>query len=357
MGIPEDGTSVSRYDPLKWFKLGMLMLFGITILSTVVYWVLGGVYEQPAWTLVNCLFFVVITLSTIGYEDLLGVKHFPLAKAYTMFLMVGGVAVHAFFISNVTALFMEGLFHDMFRRRRMKKQIETLENHIIVCGAGSLGAHCIEELQRTGRDFVAIDRNENILLKLVNEIGEFIYIVDEADDDDVLAKARIKQAHGLVACLSDDKDNLFVTLSARRMNPKLRIVSRAILDNAGEKLLAAGTDRVVNPSAIGGMRLVSEMIRPTVVGFLDTMLRDPHQKYRFEELNVESGCDVEDKTLAEANIRSVGDLLVVAGRTGPEQPFVYNPKADYKLNSGCTLVVLGQNEDLKKLRPYFLKEA
>lgn len=346
-----------KYGPFRLFRWGIIILLSLTAFSTLVYYLLGIYYERPDWTLLRCLFMVVITLSTIGYGDWLDIRTAPIAEIYTMFLAVVGVGVPAFVIANVTALIVEGMFGDMFRRRRMQKQIEAMKGHIIVCGVGTTGIHVVEELVKTKRAFAVIDRDIERLGKVAEVAGEFPYLIGAADDDDVLKTAGIERAQGLVACLTDDKDNLYITLTARRLNPKLRIISKVIDPRAAPKLLAAGANSTVNPTAIGGLRLVSELVRPTVVNFLDSMLRDHRDNFRFEEVTVEPGSAVMGKTLALADLRKVADVLVVAARAPSQERYFYNPKAEFLLETGCTLVLLGRSEDLKALHPHFSKAA
>lgn len=340
------------YDPVTGFRYAAVLLLGLTAFSTLSYFTLGVVRGHD-WTMIDCLFMVVITLSTIGYGDWLGMRHDPVALSFTMALVVVGVAVHAFVVSNITALLFEGLFTKILRRKRMDRKIAKLESHIIICGAGATGSHCLEELTKTKIPFVAIDRNAELLESLHHLYPEMLYIVGEADEDDVLRDAGAERAKGLLACLDDDKLNLFVTLSARQLNPKLRIVSKVVDEYAVRKLYAAGADDVISPSAIGGLRMVSAMIRPTVITFLDQMMRDPTQAYRFEELHVEARSPVDGCTIAEADLRRHGDVLVVAAREPGAQSYIYSPSASFRLQAGTTLVALGRTEDLGKLRPQF----
>ncbi|MCZ7646964.1 MAG: potassium channel family protein [Planctomycetota bacterium] len=344
----------SSYDPIRWLVGGAIALVGITVISTFVYWGLGHYYDRPDWTFNKCLFMVVITLSTIGYGDILELEHGPAVALYfTMVLAMVGVGVPAFVLSNILALIVEGLFSDILRRRRMEKRMAKLAGHIIVCGAGITGLHAIDELLKTKRPFVAIDRDPEALARATEELGEFLYLADDADNDDTLKKAGIDRASGLIACLSDDKENLFLVLSARRLNPKLRIVSKVVDVFAAAKLRAAGADRVINPTEIGGMRLVSELVRPTAVGFLDRMLRDRAGDYRFEELTVQAGSAMENLTLATSGLHKEGILVVAALPQGQEH-LSYNPTAEFKLDLGCTIVVLGPSENLGALRQRFL---
>jgi voltage-gated potassium channel len=342
-----------RFDPFRYLKWGAVVLLILTVISTGVFWLLGRYYHRPDWTLMNCLFMVVITLTTIGYGDWLELKNLFAAEAFTMLLAMVGIAMPAFLVSNVTALIVEGLFTDVFRRRRMDKQIAKLRDHIIVCGVGSTGVHCLTELLSTGRSLVAIDRDEDKLKHLCHELGEFPYIVGPAESDETLRQAGIEHASGLICCLTEDKDNVFVTLTARSMNRKLRIISKVLEETSRRKLAIAGANGTVNPTAIGGLRLVSELVRPTVVTFLDNMMRDTTSAYRFEELCVEPDAPIAGKRLADANLRGQSNVLVVAAKTPATNKFTYNPKADTVLEPGVVIVLLARTEDMSHLRALF----
>ena len=193
-----------RFDPFRFLKWGGMLLGVLTLLATLIYWSMGKYYHRPDWTLMNCLFMVVITLTTIGYGDWLELKNLYAAEAFTMLLAMIGIAVPAFVISNFTALIVEGLFTERFRRRRMEKLIAGLKDHIIVCGVGTTGTHCLSELMWTGRSVVGIDKDEIKLRHLCDEIGEFLRrrlgrVRRGAQS------AGIEGASGLIACLTEDK--------------------------------------------------------------------------------------------------------------------------------------------------------
>jgi voltage-gated potassium channel len=338
-----------RFDPFRFMKWGGLLLVALTVVSTVVYWLLGQHYGRPDWTPMNCLFMVVITLTTIGYGDWLELRNLHLAEVFTMFLALIGIAVPAFLVSNITALIVEGLFTDIFRRRRMQKKIAALKDHIIICGVGSTGLHCVTELMSTGRQIVAIDHNEAKLRHLCEELGEFPYIVGSAESDEILILAGIERAAGLISCLTEDKDNVFVTLTARQMNRNLRIISKVLEDNSRRKLAIAGANGTVNPTYIGGLRLVSELVRPTVVTFLDNMMRDRRSTHRFEQLQVSPSSPVAGKKLSEANLRGKLQALVVAIKPPDAEQFIYNPTADVVLLPGTQIVFLASTADMGTL--------
>ena len=343
-------TDRNHYDPWRFVKIGIVILFNVAIVSTLIYYVLGIAYGRN-WRLIDCLFMVVITLTTVGYDDVLHVADCLPAYIFTMGLAMAGIGVPAFVISSVTALVVEGVVSDAVRRRRMQKEIAKLSGHVVVCGAGATGEHCILELLRTGQQVVVIDGDEARLKALQSE-GVFCYVVGDADRDEVLLQAGIERARGLLACLPEDKDNLFITLSARVLNPDLRIASKGVDAHVRKKMVIAGANAVVSPTAIGGLRLVSELLRPATVSFLDGMLRE-RSAVRFGELALTKESSLSGRTLASCDLRTIADVLVVAARHPGVESFIYNPKADFLLEPGCVVVVLGPVAEIEKLRPLF----
>jgi len=342
-----------RYDPWFMLRWGIALLVLLFFVSTAAYWSLGEYWYHTHWSLMDCAFMVSITLSTIGYGDWLDIHGKTAAEIYTMFLALAGIGVPAFLISTFTALIVEGVIGDTVRRRRMQQEIAAMSGHVIVCGAGATGMHCIDELLRIGRKFVAVDVNAEHLKDLQTSLGQFPYIVGSGDRDEVLLAAGIMRAEGLLVCLREDKDNLFITLTARVLNPDIRIASKGVDDHVRKKMVMAGANAVVNPTAIGGLRLVSELIRPATVGFLDSMMREKTAT-RFGELVLEKNSVLRDKTLAEADLRHRADVLIVAARHPGVETFIYNPKADFLLEANCVVVVMGPSAEIEKLRPVFL---
>ncbi len=343
--------NINPFNPWRFFKIGAMVLLILAIVSTIIYHQLG-VYYGVRWSVMDCLFMVVITLTTIGYGDWLDIRGKFFAEVYTMLLALAGVGVPAFIVSNLTALIVEGVLGDTVRRKRMQEEISKLRGHVVVCGGGSIGEHCIDELLKLRRQIVVIDRNEERLKSLQQSLGQFPYLIGDADQDDILKKAGVARAEGMICCLTDDKDNVFVALSARLLNPNFRIVSKGIEDHVRRKMLMAGTNAVVNPTAIGGLRLVSELVRPITVSFLDSMLRD-RATVRFEEFEVDGASSLAGSTLGAANLKQKGDVQVVAARPAGSENFVYNPREDFVLKTGCVIVVLGLLSEIEKLRPLF----
>jgi voltage-gated potassium channel len=319
----------------------------LVAVGTVAYFTLG----HGRWSLADCAYMTVITISTVGFGELGHMGEVPGARAVTVGLIVSGVGVLAYTQSNLTALLVEGAIGQALRRRKMQKDIAKLSGHIVVAGAGGTGKHVVEELHATQTPFVVIDRSEAVLRQLSDDVceGKMLYVHGDATLDHVLVTAGISRARGVVAALTHDKDNLYVTLSARSLNAGARIVSKVVEDEAGAKIMKAGASSTVNPTMIGARRLAGELIRPEVHEFLDQMVRDKDRNLRLEEVVVERGSSFVGIALKDTPIRRETRALVVAVR-GKGGEFTYNPEPDSVIGEGTTLIVLGETESIVKLR-------
>jgi voltage-gated potassium channel len=319
----------------------------LVAVGTVGYFVLG----RGQWDLPDCAYMTVITISTVGFYELGHLKEVPGARALTIVLIIGGVGVLAYMQSNLTALLVEGVIGQAWRRRRMQGDIARLSRHIVVAGAGGTGKHVVEELVATQTPFVVIDRDEATLSALSTDLcgGKMLYVHGDATLDHVLLAAGIERARGVVAALTQDKDNLYVTLSARSLNANARIVSKVVDDEAAPKILKAGASSIVNPTMIGARRLAGELIRPEVHEFLDLMVRDKDKNLRLEEVAVARGSTFVGMALKDTPIRRETRALVVAVR-GADRVFRYNPEPDHVITEGTTLIVLGEADSIVRLR-------
>lgn len=300
-------------------------------------------------SLIDCLYMTIITITTVGFGEIAPAHPTPASRVFTMILLIIGMGLLTYGVSTMTAFFVEGELTALLWRRKMTKVIGSMKDHYIVVGVGDTGVHVIEEMTKTGWDFVAIDIDGERFKRLAEQTS-IVCLVGDATDDRVLAEAAIDRAQGLVSVLPDDKDNLFVTISARQLNPNLRIVAKGVAPHSRDKLLKAGADSVVSPNLIGGLRMVSEMIRPTVVGFLDMMLRDTQKTIRIEEVRLSHHCHIIGKTLRDAAIRQHFNVLVMAIQDPDSDHFQYTPDPDTHLELGMVLVVLGNVDGVNKLR-------
>jgi voltage-gated potassium channel len=328
---------------------GFIALLVVVFGGAIGYWLIG----VGRWQFADCVYMTVITITTVGYgETLEGMEFVPYARGFTIMLLVFGTGVLVFFASTITAFIIEGDLKNVLFASRMKKRIKRMKDHVVVCGAGSTGRNVIEELLKTGVPVIAVDIHDDELREIADKYpkAEFSYLVGDATDDDLIAQTNLANARGMIAALSSDKDNLYLTVSARQASPKARIVARCAELAHVEKLKRSGADAVVSPNFIGGMRLVSELLRPAVVRFLDDMLRDKRALYRIEEIKLGAKLDSLGATLRDAKIRERFGMTVLAVRGSDEQAWTYNPDANERLAAGMTLVVLGSTEQVDKLR-------
>ena len=307
------------------------------------YYVLGLAHPDPnvSWSVFDSFYMSTITLTTVGYGEVLpGMENYAAARVYTMFLLVFGTGFLVYAASAGTAFIVEGELKHLLEKRRMERAIAALDGHFIVCGAGPTGIHVVRELLDTGKPFVVVERHHERVDRL-KQMGCKLVVEGDATEDETLLAAGIERAAGLAACLADDKENLFITVTARQLNRDMRIVAQNVEMGAQSKLVQAGASATVSPSRIGGLRLVSELIRPSVTTFLDSMLRDTKANIRFAEVVVEAGSDLDGKTLAEASIDERPGLPVLALRAHDEADFHFEPAPTDRLDSGTVVIVMG----------------
>ena len=335
-----------RQEPRVRILAPILVLLSIIVVGTAVIYVLG----RGTWSLADAVYVTINAVSTVGFRELDGMERVRFAHAVVIVIILAGLGSVAYFQSSLTALLVQGVIGERFRTRRMQSRIDRLEGHVIVTGAGGTGMHVLEELHATRTPFVAIDRSRATLERLSLEIagGDMLYIVGDATDDATLMAAGITRAMGVVAALTEDKDNLYVTLSARSLNAGARIVSKVISHDAAPKMMRAGANATVSPNMMGGRRLASELVRPTVTEFIDQMLREREEVLRLDEVIIPDGSSFVGKSLREVPIRAETKLLVVALRV--DKKFIYNPEPGALLEVGAVLVVLGPAANVGKLR-------
>jgi voltage-gated potassium channel len=328
-----------------FFALGLL--FVVLNVGSAGYWYLGNMYQPGMWRFQDCVYMTAITITTVGYGEVLDVSTVPLGREWTLLLLVFGISANLYVVSAITSFFVESDFTNVRRYRRLQRRMHEIRDHYILCGAGRTGRHVAGELMAIGEQLVIVDESE----KLLDEFREMgiLTLCADATEDETLETAGIHRAKGVVAALDDDKTNMFVVVSARQTNPRLRIVTKAVGASAMAKLRRAGADAVVSPAMIGGMRLASELIRPQVVRFLDEMLRDKDAALRIEEATVAAGGKAEGQTLRESNLRERSGTLILAVRE-PDGKVNYVPESDHVLRPGQTLIAIGNPAQITALR-------
>ncbi len=336
--------------------LSALLLF--LLLGTLGFYLLGYYYVAPRmpqaapYSWLDCFYMVPITVSTAGFGEILPGMDLFGVRLFTSLYVLATIGMTVYFAASMTTFLVEGAFTQLGKRRKMLKKIAQLERHVIVCGLGNTGIHVVKELMVTYWPVLVVDRDLECLQRASDDLaeyGEMLYLQGDALEDKVLEQAGIARAFGIVCSLPSDKDNVFLTLTARQMNPKIRIVTKAIDLHAAQRMKIAGADSVVTTNFIGGMRLASEMVRPHVTQFLDLMLRDKEKNLRVEELEVTPRCGLDGKRLGEARLREERHLLVLAVKT-PDGGYEYGPGADFVLRNGVVLLVMGSPDSVARLR-------
>ena len=231
----------------------------------------------------------------------------------------------------------------------MEKEASKLVNHYIVCGIGGLGVHIVTELNSTGREFVIIEKDEDQVNKILGTAKDSIVIRGDATEDHVLVKSGIKAAKGLFAVTDDDNKNLVISLTAKHLNPEVKVVSRCNELQNASKIQKAGADNVISPNEIGGLRMASEMIRPTVVSFLDIMLRDKEMNLRVEEIAVPESFT--ENSLHSLGLKEHPNILVLAVREN--EHWVYNPPGTHCVKPNDTLIYMGSQQARNDLQELF----
>lgn len=311
--------------------LGAFIALFIVILAGVT-----GYMAIEKWNLFDSLYMTVITIASVGFGEVHELTRN--GRAFTIILILCGSATMIYGLSIVTAFIVEGELTDVLRRRKMKNAIARLENHYILCGLSATGRYIARELLKTGRKFVVIDSDQQKIKELNDP--NIMVIEGDATHEAVLQSANIGKAGGLLTALHNDADNLFVVVTAKGLNPSLKIVAKAINEESEQKLRQVGANYVVMPNFIGGMRMASEMIRPSVVSFLDNMLRSKDATVRVEEIHIAPGSALLNKTLKNSGVLDVEGVTVVALSDG-KGSYEFNPHREKVLGTDDVIIVMG----------------
>ncbi len=326
-----------------------IIIFIILILTVLVVGTLGYMRIENL-VFLDALYMAVITLSTVGFKEVVALS--TAGQWFTIALVAGGITVITVTLAMFTSLILEGEVGEYLNRRKMDKKIKSLRNHIIVCGLGRLGEEVVRNLVETRTDFVLIENTQEKVHKLTKEIGEFPYLIDDAEDTKALESAGVQRASTLISCLGADSLNLFVVITAREANPDLTIVSEVIDRPARYKLKKVGADYVISPSQIGGKRMTAVATRPSVVSFLDLVTSGGEKEVLCESAVVGASSEFAGKTLQEARIPKRTGLIVISIKKNDGQRFIYNPSSQTRIDAGDEIIVMGQGENIKKLKSY-----
>ncbi len=318
------------------FLLSLAAIGAVFAAGAVGYMLIEG------WSAFDAVYMTATTMSTVGYGETHPLS--PAGRVFTVFLIAFGVVAIAAMVAAGSKLILEGQLNEIVGRRKVEREIAKLRNHYIVCGYGRMGRIICQEFARKGIPFVVIEKN----LEVFEAMEEGILAIHGDDSrDEVLLKAGIQKARGLVSVVSSDAANVYITLTARELAPKIYIVARAGEEGSEKKLLRAGADRVVSPYTIGGGRIAHAILRPAVVDFIELVTRSEHMDLQMEEVEVRRESSLCDVTLPPG-IRQKLNIIVVAIKKSTGH-MVFNPSSSSVLAEGDRLIVLGGMESLGRL--------
>jgi voltage-gated potassium channel len=320
------------------------ILIGTLLMGSTGYY---AIFEGDA-TYLDCLYMTVISLTTVGYGEVLGITGNPSAQVFTMLLITFGMGIILYSISTLTAMLIEGELTGMLRRRKMENKINALSGHYIVCGGGETGFPLAVELVTSKASVVLIEQ-DSVVIERCRQTKGLYHVHGDATDDKNLIAAGIERATGITICLPSDNDNLYITMTARMLNPTARIISRMTNSRLKPKLLKAGATSVVSPNAIGALRMASEMIRPAAVDFLDNMLRSERGELRINQIAVNGNSTLAGKTIMKSGLRDQFNLLLLGVRR-KDGEFEFRPPSSFVLEAGMILIVMGDIENIDRAR-------
>lgn len=317
----------------------VLVLVGITALGTAGFVLIEG------WRVADASYMTVITLSTVGYGEVR-----PLSEAGRLFttgLIMAGVGSVAYLFSAVGRAIVSGEISGSWRSKRMQQRIDALHDHYIVCGLGRVGHQVAADLERRDLPTVAVESAGQVIDEIATDI---LYVAGDAKDDETLQRAGIERARGLVATTGDDADNLFITVTARALNPSVTIIARANQPTTEPRFLRAGADHVISPYTITGHRIATQLLHPSVTAFLDLAIHSGKLELWLEECLVEPDGGLHNKTVAEAQVRQPTGANVLAVHRRGDDEVLTNPPVDTRLEPGDVMIAVGTQTQLQALR-------
>ena len=332
-----EGTLIGRM--WRTFRWPLAMFAALHVVGAAGFWYIS---EGKA-SIIDCVYMVFITVASIGYTEIIDLSHSPGGRVFNMAIAFLGIGTLGVMMSKLTVFIVEGRFDEVLRRRKMQDRIDHLKDHYVVCGVGRVGTNVTHELHVTGRAFVALDDSADAIALFRERNPDVLTLHGDASDDELLERAGVKRAAGLFAITGDDGKNLLITLAAKQLNPRVRVVARCHEVRNIDKLKRIGADAIVSPDFTGGMRIASSMLRPVVVSFLDEMLRTD-DKLRVEEIAAKEGFAT--RALLEA-VPPSREYVLLAVRSGASWQF--NPPEDFMLEAGNHVIVMTTPEGRHKL--------
>jgi len=327
----------NRSRAIFQIRYALLALAGAMLLGTIGFKLIEG------WSIGDSFYVTVQTLTTVGYGDL--PPHNPAGRAFAVAVMLIGVGAVALAASTIVQSIVQSELVSTFGQRRQSKKMRKLRDHYVICGSGRVGSHLVRDMVGSNQSFVVIENDPQRAAEF-SQRGINVLIGD-ATLEESLREVGVERARGLAACLPNDADNVYVVLTARDLNPNLRIVARAAEEQAEAKLLRAGANHVVAPTIIGGHRMAVALTKPAVSEFMDSITAN-ELGLGFEQVEVDAASDLVGLELRNTAIRSELDIVVISIRR-QDGEIVFNPAGDCEIRAGDILIAIGRGNSLSRL--------
>lgn len=306
------------------------------------------------WSWVDSFYMTVITISTVGFREVETLDE--AGKIFTSFLIFSSLGTVAFAASSIASYILGGTYREELKKSKIMKEINKLENHIIICGFGRVGKQAAAEFKLHQRDFLIIESNKDLIESSKLEQSDLLFLEGNATNDEILMAANIEKASAIILALPNDSDNLFIVVSAREMNKKLKIISRASKQTSVRKLKIAGANNVIMPDVVGGAHMASLVANPDVMEFIDSIRVTGDSKVNLEEIECE---DLQEKL----KFSTIGDLLEqhvsgcnIVGYKAPDGEIIINPEKHQIIEPSSKLFVLGKPEQIERLNTFMGKD-
>jgi voltage-gated potassium channel len=325
-------------DPVRHLKISVMVLLMLVTGGT------AGFMTIENWRFLDALYMTVITLGTVGFKEVHDLSDG--GKMFTMGLILVGVSVLGYIVGSLAQIMFEGQFQRIIGRKKVEKRIGALNEHYIICGFGRIGSLICKEFKANNLPFVIVEKSVDPHEKLHEE--GYLHLRGDATIDETLLKAGIKRAKGLISVVTSDTENVYITLTARGLNPDLYILARSGEEGSDIKLKRAGANKVVSPYIIGGSRMAQSILRPNVVDFIEIATGSEHMDLQMEEINIPSHSAFAGETLVSSGFRKEIGVIIV-GIKKSHGKMIFNPHSQAKIEGGDTLIVLGEPLSIAKL--------
>ncbi len=320
------------------------VIISILLFTTLISLGCIGYMVIEDWTFLDSLYMTIITLATVGYSEVNEVS--TQGRIFTLLLIILGGGFFVYLMKDFINFLVEGRIRSVLGRYKLDNQIKKLEGHFVICGYGRIGKILTRYLVQKYIDVVVIEKDERCIERM-NDDG-ILYLVGEAGNEDMLIRAGVKNAKGIIAVTATDAENVFLILIAKQLNPDVFVVARASEDASKKTLHAAGADKVISPYDIGARRMAHAILRPTVIKFLETAFADEETDIQLEEIQVKTESRLAGVALKDSDIRKGLNLIVLAIRT-KSGDMHFNPKGDAIIEPGDTMVTVGSAKSLVQL--------